>query len=283
MTPRLLLSTLCAAAVATSAIALAPQAQAALVGADGKPVAAPTPRVPAHGALKLTYEKPKNAAYAGHEKHLREGRRFDKLVDRVNAIFKLPRPIPVTFQEIGQANAFYDPTRHRIVMGYELFDHFNKLFTKSIPMAEDRAEAVENVVVFAFLHELGHAMVFECDLPIVGRDEDAADQFATLMLAQSGAEGRSVALSAALWFEQESANQTNIRKIAFADEHPFDLQRFLTIVGYLYASQPKLYGEVARQNQIQQRLLDRYSGEYQRRRVAWNRLLEPYKAASFKF
>jgi Putative metallopeptidase len=49
--------------------------------------------------------------------------------------------------------------------------------------AEERQRRVEFVaanMIFVLTHELGHAVISEMDLPVLGREEDAADDFAIL-------------------------------------------------------------------------------------------------------
>ena len=40
----------------------------------------------------------------------------------------------------------------------------------------------ESLTTFVVMHELGHFIVDALDAPILGREEDAADRFATLMM-----------------------------------------------------------------------------------------------------
>jgi len=50
---------------------------------------------------------------------------------------------------------------------------------------EQRPFAIEYVLAnteFTLLHEFGHALIAELDIPVLGREEDAADQLATLFL-----------------------------------------------------------------------------------------------------
>jgi hypothetical protein len=44
----------------------------------------------------------------------------------------------------------------------------------------DMVEFVTGNMLFVALHELGHALVGQLRLPVLGREEDAADYFATL-------------------------------------------------------------------------------------------------------
>ena len=57
-------------------------------------------------------------------------------------------------------------------------------------------------MLFVIIHELAHALVSEMDLIVLGREEDAADAYATLGSLKCGTElGRRVLIEAAKgWF-----------------------------------------------------------------------------------
>lgn len=68
-------------------------------------------------------------------------------------------------------------------MCFELFDaEFAKLHKK---LTKNKAQkvAVDNLL-FALVQEIGHAFVDALELPITGREEDAVDQFAALVLIE---------------------------------------------------------------------------------------------------
>jgi hypothetical protein len=50
----------------------------------------------------------------------------------------------------------------------------------------DRVEFVAGNTLVLLLHELGHAHIAEMHLPVLGREEDAADTFAALRLLMIG-------------------------------------------------------------------------------------------------
>jgi Putative metallopeptidase len=64
------------------------------------------------------------------------------------------------------------------------------------------AEFVAGNMLFALLHEAGHAVVNELGLPVLGREEDAADSFAAtrLIIAGSASPDRVLAEAAKGWF-----------------------------------------------------------------------------------
>jgi len=55
----------------------------------------------------------------------------------------------------------------------------------SAQQVRDRVEFVASNVIFATIHEVGHMLIAEMGLPVLGREEDAADAFATLHRPQT--------------------------------------------------------------------------------------------------
>jgi hypothetical protein len=64
------------------------------------------------------------------------------------------------------------------------------------------AVSVSGNLLFVLLHELGHVAITQMGLPVLGKIEDAADTFATLMLLRIGSEfsHRVLADAAEGWF-----------------------------------------------------------------------------------
>ena len=50
----------------------------------------------------------------------------------------------------------------------------------------DRVEFVAGNTLFVLLHEMGHVLIAEMKLPVLGREEDAADTFAALAMLKVG-------------------------------------------------------------------------------------------------
>ena len=86
-----------------------------------------------------------------------------------------PTDLESVFAECGELNAFYDPNQRLVIMCYELLDDPSTT-------DEEHVEAVIGAGVFIYLHELGHAFRDLLDLPLTGREEDAVDELATIML-----------------------------------------------------------------------------------------------------
>lgn len=106
---------------------------------------------------------------------------------------------PMTWEDCGQVNAYYDHSERRIIMCREL-----------------SSEPVE-VVRFIYAHELAHAAIMQRQVPYTGSHEMAADEMAAVMLTLY--RHRDDVLSAADWFWESGTDLP-----PWAD-HPDDKER----------------------------------------------------------
>lgn len=206
------------------------------------------------------------------EQVLRQSRGFEDLAAGLSQVFILPRNVDVVFAEIGQLNAFYSPADHRIVMGYELIEFYYDLYGTLGYGGEDQAQLMAGATMFVFLHELGHALVHELQLPITGKEEDVADEFATLLLLEAGDAGKIASVAAAAWFAVMS--EGDVATMAFWDEHSLNQQRFYDILITLHAADPVTFSHV--RELVPEQRLARGQLDYQRKQRAWEHLLGPH-------
>jgi hypothetical protein len=196
-----------------------------------------------------------------------------KFVSILDQEFRFPRPMAVNIKECGVINAFYNPADHTISVCHELWDDTIKLF-KSAGMTDAKADDVtHSMMTFTFMHEFGHALVGEFDLPITGKGEDAADELATIFLGFAKDMGSKAALGGAAWF------QTMVDKGShnvFWDEHSFNDQRVAAIVCLLYGSDQTKYESLMKLLKIPASRQARCVRDYKDRLKAWDSLLDPH-------
>ena len=133
--------------------------------------------------MSVTYLPAKSEIAQKLHEGFRKEQAFEQICNLMNSIFNLPRPLPVYLGETGRVNAWYSPRDHSITVSYELIVQLTKDF---YPVTNDWNKAGNMaglVTVFIFFHEMGHALVGELDLPVVGREEDVADEFSTMLMA----------------------------------------------------------------------------------------------------
>src|SRR5689334_11108448 len=121
---------------------------------------------------------------------------LDTLANRLSDSLVIPEDITLAVGHCAEPNAAYEPSDRRVTVCYELVENLNEVF------ANDPGDEylVTGTIMFAMMHELAHALIDVLHLPITGRQEDAADQLATVLLLQQGAAGDSLAFGAVGWF-----------------------------------------------------------------------------------
>jgi hypothetical protein len=225
----------------------------------------------AAGRIRIEYVEPRKREYLEVVEHLRESGVHDSIAEAINEEIVLPRDVFVFFDECGEANAFYEPKSKSIIICYELFDVAASTFEGLELDEEEHAGAVLGVSGFFFLHEIGHALVDVLDIPVTGREEDAVDDLAGLILLQ--AEAEDAAFAAMLQFASLSEN---VDELAFWDEHSLDEQRFYSVACLIYGSDPETYGFLVGDDMLPGERAERCPEEFERKDRAWTALLEPH-------
>ena len=104
----------------------------------------------------------------------------------------------------------------------------------------DRVEFIAGNTLFILLHEMGHMLISEMQLPVLGREEDAADTFAALSLIKAGSHfsQRLLIQSAKGWFFSDRRDQQTRAPLLYYDEHGLNRQRAYQIVCLMVGSDP---------------------------------------------
>lgn len=227
-----------------------------------------------HGA-RLMYALPINKSpdYQAYLRFVLDEKLLQEAVDTVNALAGLPRDMLVFFRECGEPNASYDPKTGNITYCFELVKLFDELYSKQAKSPEEAKELIRGAFFFVFFHEFGHALSHELDLPVTGKEEDAVDQFATLLLLEQGEKGEQAALSGAAFFL--ALGSTPGKKLIFWDEHSLDAQRFYNIACWLYGASPFHQVNLVAKGLLPAPRAARCGDEYQKMRKSWKALADP--------
>ncbi|MCB1023954.1 MAG: hypothetical protein KDB79_06185, partial [Acidobacteria bacterium] len=186
-----------------------------------------------------------------------------------------PYDVYLNFDVCGEPNAFYDPNTKEITMCIEFLAEFERVFKPIAEKPKDLDEMVFGAMAVFFFHELGHCLIDAWDLPATGREEDAVDQLAMVLLLDGTPEGERMVLSAAIFFRLASAEQDD-RELAFWDEHSLDQQRFYDMLCQIYGSNPEKNKHLLGDDALPLERATRCTAEYKRVDSAWSQLLLPY-------
>lgn len=146
---------------------------------------------------------------------------------------------------------------------------------------EQQAMAVEfalNNSIFVLQHEIGHLFVGEFDLPVLGKEEDAADSLASVMLLSQDDDASRQALRDAAdgWYLSEYSKGDEYEDSDFYDEHSLDLQRSYAVVCLMVGADPETFGETAVEYEMDEDRQARCGNDYQQAVNSWVQLLEPH-------
>jgi DNA-binding Xre family transcriptional regulator len=145
----------------------------------------------------------------------------------------------------------------------------------------DMIEFVVGNMLFVGFHELGHALIHELGLPVLGREEDAADSFATLAMINIGTDFSTQVLVQAArgWFLSANRDRKEGDKLEFYDEHGLDQQRAYQIVCLMVGWNEDKFKELADWVHMPPERQDSCAGDYSNAEYSWNAELKPFRRA----
>ncbi|MBU1174931.1 MAG: DUF4344 domain-containing metallopeptidase [Alphaproteobacteria bacterium] len=107
-------------------------------------------------------------------------------------------------------------------------------------------EFAVNNTWFVLYHELGHMLVDQLGLPVLGREEDAVDNIATFALLALGSDTSDQALiDASHGWMLSDARYDSFYMSDFYDEHSLDLQRAFAITCLMVGNDRKKFRDAA--------------------------------------
>jgi hypothetical protein len=200
---------------------------------------------------------------------------FQEIATALNSLIALPKDIYLNLDTCGEANAFYNSETSEITFCYELVDQFEREF-KTVTKSQAKVdEMVEDTIIQTLFHELGHCLIDVWDMPATGREEDAVDQLATVLMLDGSPEGQSSAINAAIEFRIASKSDKPSNML-FWDEHSFSKTRFYDMLCLVYGSNPEKNAGLVGPDILPLERAQRCATEYKRAERAWLKLLAPY-------
>jgi Putative metallopeptidase/Helix-turn-helix domain len=145
----------------------------------------------------------------------------------------------------------------------------------------DTVNFVAGNMLFVLLHETGHALVTEMGLPVLGREEDAADAYATVTMLKFGSSfsNRVLVEAAKGWFLSAERNDRRGNMLAFYDEHGLDWQRAYQIICLMVGSDADQFKQLADWVQMPADRQDTCGGDYSNASWSWDMVLKSHRRA----
>jgi hypothetical protein len=229
------------------------------------------------GDFIVQYSELKNPKYSEIDRQIKTDKTLEKAADKLNRAFILPNDIFLRTKDCGESNATFDPNDVSITVCYELMEHFYKLFRSAGDSDQKAYDKMFDAVRFAFLHEIGHALIYTYKLPVTGSEEEAADRCSSFInIEELGDEGVRAVLAAADAFNIE-AKQKSSGERNLSDEHLLQEQRFYNSLCMIYGSDAAKFAYLERDGYLPKERAGRCPAEYEKTVESWVRLLAPWR------
>jgi Putative metallopeptidase len=185
----------------------------------------------------------------------------------------LSQPVPPATAQVtsGQIHA-------RIVeVARDLQDH-PRLKRLTQQERENAAEFVVGNMLFVMLHELGHTAIADFKLPVLGREEDAADEFAILRMLWVGTTFTHRVLAEATkgWFLSARRDRKEGEPLAFYDEHGLDEQRAYQIVCLMVGHDSNRMADLASETNLPDDRRGSCKMDFETASSSWAAVLKPH-------
>lgn len=227
--------------------------------------------------IEIAYAPPSNPAHQQIFERLKERRVLERFKGYLSPL-RLPKPLLLKTEGCdGESNAWYDESEGAVTVCYEYIDEV----VRNAPSVTTAAgitqqDAIVGPTIEVFLHEVGHALFNLLRVPILGREEDAADQIAAyLMLHLDEDIARSAVAGVAYMYGHEAQSQNPGLK-QFADVHGLSAQRFYNLLCMAYGAQPQRFAEVVEKGYLPESRAEGCADEYKQVDYAFRRLIYPY-------
>jgi hypothetical protein len=227
--------------------------------------------------IRIGYVPPTNPAHQPLYELLQQLHALEKLQE-IFSPFQLP--IELTLKIVGcdgVANAYYQRPVVRIC--YEYLDEIRQSIPKgTIEAGITPTDAALGQFFYVVAHEMGHAVFDLLDVPLFGRPEDAADQFAAYMMLQFGREEARRLIGGAAYSYRNFVHDPKyvVPLEAFSSAHGAPAQRFYNLLCMAYGADAKLFADVVEKGYLPQKRATTCRGEYREVAFAFKQLIAPH-------
>ena len=181
---------------------------------------------------------------------------------------QLTRRVQVRVEECGAETRPYRPGG-AVTICYEYIARIEALAPPAkTPEGVLREDMIAGAFVQVMLHEFAHAVFDILQVPLLGREEDAADKLAAFIMLQFGKEVALPTLSGAAWFFE--ASKRTWTGSDFSDVSGTEQQRFYNYLCIAHGADPRLFAPLLRNTLLKTHRAANCTSEYSDLQFAFN-------------
>jgi hypothetical protein len=235
--------------------------------------------------VRIAYVPPDSREHEAIHDALRGRRSLEQVADLLSPL-RLPRPLLLKVESCaGEANAWY--AVDEITICYEYLSFVLRIApTEVTPTGVTRADFLSAMFLDVVLHEAAHAVFDMLQIPVLGREEDAADQFAAFVLLQLPREdaGRLIAGIAhgyAAELKLRDIEDLRSRKddaplLQSAAAHSSPAQRLFNVLCIAYGADPHYFAGIVDRGVLPETRAAGCLFEFFQVAYAWRVLIQPH-------
>ena len=226
--------------------------------------------------VSISYVPPTNPAHQQVYELLKERRSLEKFQEFLSP-FRLQYPLHISSTGCdGEADAMYSSDSIRICYEY-IEDLRTYIPSGTTPAGIEPLDTVVGPFVDTIFHEFAHALFDNIGIPILGREEDAADQvgaYIYLQMNKDEAHRLIIATVYAYMLEVEDTDPPTMEE--YADEASTPEQRAFNLTCMAYGKDPELFEDVVTLVGMPQERIDICEEEYELFSLAYEKLISPH-------
>jgi hypothetical protein len=226
--------------------------------------------------IEFAYFPPKTVKYQATMERLKSRQVLESLSQFLSPL-RLPHKLFLVTIECGNnPSPRYVPSNSAILLCYE----FNEILDRLAPKQGQPSQGFshDEVVVGSFvgvvLHEAGHAVFDMLDVPVFGREEDAADEMASFIALQFSKDVARMVTRGYAYFWSVLGNPKEWSQ--YSDEHGTSSQRFYNTLCLGYGGDPQTFKEFVDKGWLPKERAANCAAEYQQIKLAFEKTILPY-------
>ena len=224
----------------------------------------------------VNYDPPKNPEYQPIYTLLKEERQTLEKLQEFLSPFRLRWTLELLLTECdGEADAWYGDDK--ITICYEYIDELWKNMPAETTAGIEPIDTVIGPFVDTVLHEFAHALFDYVHSPILGREEDAADQVGAYIYLQLGKNEARRLIAGTIYTYMLEVEDTDPPSLAeFADEHGTAEQRRFNLLCMAYGADPELFEDLVAWGELPEERAEICEEEFEHITWAYETLIGPY-------
>lgn len=193
--------------------------------------------------------------------------------DMLSDAIKLKSDVSVQVIQCNGLNDHYSYGQKKIQLCNERLQQFYHVSQKYKTQSQSFEDNYASMIKFYFFHEAGHALIHQLKLDYIGKEEDAVDQFASLILTSTTSTNAVVDAS----FQFLETYRNGHFKQDYSSEHSLAPQRYFNLLCWGYGDGgSQQFDEHPAFALLPEARKQKCRMETPRNRRSWEKLLSPH-------